>query len=254
MALIEWNEEGRVATITLNRPEKLNAFAGSMRDDLLAAIEAIRVRDDLAVVIITGAGRGFCAGGDIATMHELQERGDNVSFAALLSAGGRVIAALRELPQFVIASVNGVAAGAGCNLALACDYRIASSAASFSESFIRIGLHPDWGGTWLLPRLAGAGRAMEMCLTGRAVSAAEAFEMGLVDRLAEPERLHSETASLAAAVSSMPLDAVRAIKASILIAENRSLPEQLALESERQLELFSSIEARERIAAFARRK
>jgi 2-(1,2-epoxy-1,2-dihydrophenyl)acetyl-CoA isomerase len=254
MASIETTYDGGIATITLNRPEKLNAFAGTMREDLLAAIEQTAVLDHISVTVITGAGRGFCAGGDVVSMSELQERRDSAGFARLLEAGGRAVMAIRAMPQFVIASVNGVAAGAGCNLALACDYRIASNAATFSESFIRIGLHPDWGGSWLLPRLVGAGRAMEMCLTGRPVPAQEAREMGLVDRVVEAEQLREETAALAAAVASMPRHTVRLIKQSILGAEERSLPEQVALESERQQELFASDDARERILAFARRK
>src|ERR1051325_3771856 len=156
-----------ITTITLNRPDKLNAFAGTMREDLLAALRGA----DGRVVVITGAGRAFCAGGDVENMARLQKAGDVAAFRKLLDAGREVVVQIAEMPQPVIASVNGVAAGAGCNLALACDYRIASNEAKLGETFVRIGIHPDWGGTWTLPRLIGTSRALEMMLTGRMVDA-----------------------------------------------------------------------------------
>jgi 2-(1,2-epoxy-1,2-dihydrophenyl)acetyl-CoA isomerase len=254
MAGILTSSHDGITTITMNRPEKLNAFAGTMREELLAAIEGAATSKDIRVVIITGAGRAFCAGGDVAYMQDLQERGDLDGFRRLLGLGARIVAAIRSMPQFVIASVNGVAAGAGCNLALACDYRIASTTASFGETFIRIGLHPDWGGSWFLPRQIGSGRALEMCLTGRMVQADEALAIGLVDRLVSHEDLLTETETLATSIASMPGAAAAALKASILSAHEKSLAEQLSLESEQQLILFQSEDARERIRAFARRK
>jgi 2-(1,2-epoxy-1,2-dihydrophenyl)acetyl-CoA isomerase len=158
------------------------------------------------------------------------------------------------MPKVVIAAVNGVAAGAGCNLALACDYRIAAEEASFGETFIRIGLHPDWGGSWLLPRIVGRSRALEMCASGRMVTAGEALDIGLVDRVVAQGDLESEARVLASSIAAMPAAALAAIKSSIYAAEKKSLPEQLRLESDVQLKLFGSDEARERIRAFARRK
>src|SRR5690349_8421161 len=180
---IERTTADAVATITLNRPDKLNAFFGSMREDLLDALRACENDGDVRAVVITGAGRAFCAGGDVEFMSTLQQNNDLAAFRALLDAGSEVVLQIASMTKPVIASINGVAAGAGCNLALACDYRIASDQAKLSESFIRIGLHPDWGGTWLLPRLVGRSRAFELCASGRMVEAYEAMQIGMVDRV-----------------------------------------------------------------------
>src|SRR5688500_13842482 len=141
-----------ILTITLNRPDKLNAFIGHMRRDLAEALEHAGSDRTIRVDIITGAGRAFSAGGDITFMAELMKRRDSEEIARILGAGRRVILAIREMTKPVIASVNGPASGAGCNLALACDLRIASSNATFSKSFAKVGLHPDWRGSYVLPR------------------------------------------------------------------------------------------------------
>src|SRR5215468_4156706 len=141
---IQVSEADGIATITLCRPERLNTFIGHMRRDLAEALEHAGSDRNTRVVIITGAGRAFCAGGDIAFMAELMQRRDSEEFSRILGAGRRVILAIRQMTKPVIASINGPASGAGCNLALACDLRIASSAATFSQSFAKIGLHPDW--------------------------------------------------------------------------------------------------------------
>ncbi|HEU4767340.1 MAG TPA: enoyl-CoA hydratase/isomerase family protein, partial [Pyrinomonadaceae bacterium] len=138
------SESERIATITLNRPDKLNAFIGHMRRDLAEALEHLGSDRSVRVVIITGAGRAFCSGGDLSFMAELMERHNSEEFARLLGAGRRVITAIRSMTKPVIAAVNGPAAGAGFNLALACDLRVASSNATFSQSFLKVGLHPDW--------------------------------------------------------------------------------------------------------------
>src|SRR5947209_11769917 len=181
--MIRTETANHITTITLDRPEKLNAFSGTMREDLLAALRTAADDRDCRVVIITGAGRAFCAGGDVEYMSGLQKKGDVESFRKLLNAGRDVVTQIAEMPKPVIASVNGIAAGAGCNLALACDYRIASDTAKLGETFVKIGVHPDWGGTWFLPRLVGASRAFELLTTGRMVDAAEALAIGMVDRV-----------------------------------------------------------------------
>src|SRR5258708_29975431 len=158
-----------ITTITLDRPDKLNAFAGTMREELLDALRMAESEKSCRVVVITGAGRAFCAGGDVDFMAGLQRNGNVDAFRKLLDAGREIVLQIANMPKPVIASINGVAAGAGCNLALACDYRLASSAAKLGETFVRIGLHPDWGGTWLLPRLVGYGRGLGRLPAGRAV-------------------------------------------------------------------------------------
>jgi len=236
----------RVTTITLDRPEKLNAFSGTMREDLLAALREAAGN----VVVITGAGRAFCAGGDVEFMALLQKVDDTERFRALLDAGRDVVLQIATMPKPVIASVNGVAAGAGCNLALACDYRIASNAAKFSESFVKIGLHPDWGGTWLLPRLAGTSRAFELLATGRMVNADEALSIGMADRVVPAEELAGATMELARTIAAAPPQLIADVKRALAASRTNDLRAQIEIESEHQLRAFASDEAKRRIAAF----
>jgi len=235
-----------VTTITLNRPDKLNAFSGTMREDLVAALRSAGGR----VVVITGAGRAFCSGGDVEFMSALQKTGDVAGFRKLLDAGREIVMQIATMSKPVIASVNGVAAGAGCNLALACDYRIASDAAKFAQSFVRIGLHPDWGGTWFLPRTAGRSAAFEMMATGRVVEAEEALRIGLADRVVAAASLNDETRKLAEAIASGPRQAIEAIKQALSASERKDLASQIDLESENQLKAFQSNDAAEGMAAF----
>jgi enoyl-CoA hydratase/carnithine racemase len=239
-----------VATITLDRPDKLNAFTGTMREDLLAALRAAEDDRDVRVVVVTGAGRAFCAGGDVDYMSGLQKNGDTESFRKLLDAGRDIILQIASMTKPVIASVNGVAAGAGCNLALACDYRLASDAVKLGQTFVRIGLHPDWGGTWLLPRLVGRSRALEILMTGRMVDSAEAAAIGMVDRVVPAAELAAETEKLARLIASGPPIAIAGIKRALSLAERNDLRAQLELEAEHQLRAFGSRDAAEGMAAF----
>jgi 2-(1,2-epoxy-1,2-dihydrophenyl)acetyl-CoA isomerase len=250
---IESATRDSVATITLNRPEKLNAFTGTMREDLLEALRTSDRDASVRAVVITGAGRAFCAGGDVEFMSTLQKNDDVAGLRRLLNAGRDVVLQIAAMQKPVIACVNGVAAGAGCNLALACDYRIASDAAKMSESFVRIGLHPDWGGSWLLPRLVGRGRAMEILATGRMVDAAEALAIGMVDRVVEATELAAETEKLAQSFAAAPPIAMARIKRALNASERNDLRGQLELEAEHQVECFLSDDARERIAAFVKK-
>jgi 2-(1,2-epoxy-1,2-dihydrophenyl)acetyl-CoA isomerase len=242
--------ESGVATVTLNRPEKLNSFAGSMREDLIAALQEIADDATVRVVIITGAGRGFCAGGDVERMRNLQAQGDEAAFGDLLAAGRNVVTLIRHMPQFVVAAINGVAAGAGCNLALACDFRIAADTANLGETFVRIGLHPDWGGTFFLPRLVGPSRAMEIMMTGRMVEAAEALRIGMVDRVVTAADLSTATRELARTVADGPPFALSALKRALYASADNDLPAQADLESDIQLHAFRSRDAAEGMAAF----
>jgi 2-(1,2-epoxy-1,2-dihydrophenyl)acetyl-CoA isomerase len=239
-----------ITTITLDRPEKLNAFSGTMREDLLAALGAAAGDKNCRVIVITGAGRAFCAGGDVEYMSGLQRDGNVDAFRKLLDAGRDIVTTIVEMTKPVIASVNGVAAGAGCNLALACDYRIASDTAKLGETFVRIGIHPDWGGTWFLPRLVGPSRALEILMTGRMVDAAEALSIGMVDRVVPAADLPAQTATLARAIAQGPPIAIADIKQALAASRTNSLRAQAGLESEHQVRAFLSRDAGEGMAAF----
>src|SRR5712691_9678593 len=250
MSFIVPASRDHVMTITLNRPDKLNAFGGTMREELLSALRDVELDSDCRVVVITGAGRAFCAGGDVEYMASLQKSGDINALRKLLDAGAEIVRQISTMAKPVIASINGVAAGAGCNLALSCDYRIASDHAKLGETFVRIGLHPDWGGTWFLPRLVGRGAALELMITGRLVEADEALAMGLVDRLVNAATLGEETEKLARAIASGPPLAIAAIKHALTMSEGNDLVAQLELESEHQLRAFLSKNAEEGMKAF----
>src|ERR671926_436036 len=185
-----------VVTLTLNRPEKLNAFAGHMRRDLAEALEHASSDLEARVVVIRGAGRAFCTGADVARMSELMEDEDVEEFKRLLGAGRRVLTAIRQMLKPVVAAVNGPAYGAGFNLALASDIRLAAESATFSQSFVKVGLHPDWGGSFFLPRAVPANVACEMFFLGDAVDARRAFELGLVNRVHADAELAAETRKL----------------------------------------------------------
>src|SRR6266542_1896465 len=184
---IDISEDSNIVKITLNRPEKLNAFVGHMRRDLAEALEEAGSDHNVRVVVITGAGRAFCAGGDVGSMAELIERKDTEEFSRLLGSARRIITAIRQMTKPVVASVNGPAFGAGFNLVLACDLRIASTAATFSQSFAKVGLHPDWGGTYFLPRMVTTNKACEMFFLGEAIDAEEALHLGILNRVVPPE-------------------------------------------------------------------
>jgi 2-(1,2-epoxy-1,2-dihydrophenyl)acetyl-CoA isomerase len=248
--MIDVHAAGGITTITLNRPDKLNAFAGAMREILLAALRDAAADATCRVVIITGAGRAFCAGGDVEFMAGLQREQNVEAFRKLLDAGREIVTTIVSMNKPVIASVNGVAAGAGCNLALACDMRIASDAAKLGETFVRIGIHPDWGGTWLLPRLVGPSRAMEILMTGRMVGADEALRIGMVDRVVPAAELAAETESLARTIADGPPLAIAAIKRALAASPANPLRDQIELESEHQLAAFRSRDAAEGMAAF----
>jgi 2-(1,2-epoxy-1,2-dihydrophenyl)acetyl-CoA isomerase len=237
-----------ITTLTLNRPDKLNAFFGTMREDLLAALRAAESDPECRVVVITGAGRAFCAGGDVEYMAGLQREQNVDAFRKLLDAGRDVVLQITIMEKPVIAAINGVAAGAGCNLALACDYRIASENAKLGETFVRIGMHPDWGGTWLLPRLVGRSRAFELLTSGRMIDAQEALVIGMVDRVVSD--LATEVETFARALAAAPPIAIAGIKRALDISDGNDLRAQLELEAENQTRAFESRDAAEGMSAF----
>src|SRR4026209_76597 len=212
-----------ILTITLNRPEKLNAFIGHMRRDLAEALEEAGSDRGIRVVVITGAGRAFCAGGDVGFMADLIERRDTEEFSRLLGSARRVVTVIRQMTKPVIAAVNGLASGAGCNLALACDLRIASTAASFSQSFVKIGLHPDWGGTYFLPQLVSPNKACEMFFLGEAIGAEEALRLGIVNKVVPPNELSEATQELASRLRDAPPISIAAAKQAVYRSEYAEL-------------------------------
>ncbi len=221
-----------IGTVTLNRPEKLNAFDGPACEELIEALRMLAGSDAVRVIVITGAGRGFCAGADLAA---LASEGP-----ALVAAGKEIALLIRRAPQPVLAAVNGPAAGGGANLALACDYRIASDAASIGQVFHRLGLVPDWGGSFFLPRLTGISTALELVWSARMVPAPEAAGLGLFDRVVPHADLMTETRKLAELWAGMAPAAVRMAKDALYRSESSSLEAMLDLEIEQQHVLFRS--------------
>jgi 2-(1,2-epoxy-1,2-dihydrophenyl)acetyl-CoA isomerase len=246
-------QEG-VATITLNRPEVMNAFSDDMRRALHDALTTMSGRDDVGCIVITGAGRAFCAGGDIASMAGLQDNNDTQVVAARIAESGRVLERIRAARQPVLAAVNGAAAGAGINLALACDIRLASSAAVFSESFVKIGLAPDWGGYQSLTRLAGTAKAMELMMTGERFDAAEAYRLGLVNRVIPAENFMGEVEAFARRLAKGPRATLEVIKRGVYLGESATPAEVLEYENRTQGDLFLSSDAREGMRAFMEKR
>jgi 2-(1,2-epoxy-1,2-dihydrophenyl)acetyl-CoA isomerase len=243
-----------ILTVTLNRPEKLNAFIGHMRRDLAETLERAGSERSIRVVIITGAGRAFCSGGDIEFMAELMERRDSEEFARILGAGRRVILAIRQMTKPVIAAVNGVAAGAGCNLALACDLRIASTTATFTQSFVKVGLNPDWGGTYFLPRLVTPNKACELFFLGETIKAEEALRLSLVNQVVSWDELGEATRKLAERLRLAPPISIAAAKQAIYHSQSQGLEEMLRYETEAQLRCFESDDGHEGVRAFLEKR
>ena len=248
--LVLYREEDGVAWITLNRPDRLNAFAGTMRDDLRAAVERAAESPEARVVVITGAGRGFCTGADVEVMSDLVARGDAEAFEGYVEAGMRTVRAVIACRKPVLAAVNGVAAGAGASLACACDVRLASEKASIGFTFNRIGVHPDWGASWFLPRLVGTGRAAELVLSARMVDAVEAERIGLFQRVFPADAFEAEVRAFAAELAAKPPLALAAAKHSLSVSPDGDLETMLGTEREAQMRLFRSADVREGIAAF----
>jgi 2-(1,2-epoxy-1,2-dihydrophenyl)acetyl-CoA isomerase len=201
--------------VRLNRPERLNAIGEEDREALLRALARIRRDAGLRAAIVTGAGRGFCAGGDLDRLLALRERGDTRGFARILDRQLAVTRAIRTMPQIVIAAINGPCGGAGLDIALACDLRLAARSATFGAPFLRLGILPDATALGLLPRVAGRAAALEMFLRAEFVSAREAECAGLVSRVVADARLQAEARALAAVVASRPPALVAHLKRAL---------------------------------------
>jgi len=244
--------EGGVLTLTLNRPQRLNA----MNNVLIEVMnrELARAGDDATIraVLLTGAGRGFCAGADLAgggtidsAASEPPDLGANMD-----RIFNPMIRAMRALPKPIVGAINGVAAGGGANLALACDIVLAARSARFDQAFVRISLVPDLGGTWFLPHLVGDARARALAMLGTSVTAAEAERMGMIWQAIDDASLMDEATGLARRLASGPTLAYAAIKQALAAASTHTLDQQLDLERDSQRMLGRTADSREGIAAF----
>jgi 2-(1,2-epoxy-1,2-dihydrophenyl)acetyl-CoA isomerase len=192
--LVLYETEGSVAIVTMNRPEQLNAWSQELIDAFIAALTKAKNDDGVRAVVITGAGKGFCAGGDLAAMNALPTANDRRLF---YENTGTIVRLIQDTPKPVIAMVNGVAAGAGFNLALVCDLTFAADTAKFAQSFVKVGLAPDTGGFYFLPRIVGLQKAKELMFTAKMLTAAEALELGLITRVVPAANLRAETLAFA---------------------------------------------------------
>lgn len=247
---IEFMVDGAVATLTLNRPDKLNSFTRQMHAELRGALEDIHGDDSIRCVLITGNGRGFCAGQDLSDLDGGKSELDNL----LEEQYNPLVRCLTNLPKPVICAVNGVAAGAGANIALACDIVLAAESASFIQSFCRIGLVPDSGGTWILPRLVGQARAMGLSLLGDKISARQAESWGLIWKCVEDDQLMVEANRLARHLSTQPTRGLAYIKQAIRASSNNSLDTQLDLERDLQRLASRTEDYREGVEAFLQKR
>jgi enoyl-CoA hydratase/carnithine racemase len=244
-----------IATLTLNRPERLNALGDTLRDDLLDAVTRASRDPDVRVIVVTGAGKGFCAGGDVKAMNEAKEgRSERPLIEKIAPSRDRTLLAMRDAPQPIIAAVNGAAAGAGMNLALGCDLRIASTAAKFSQAFVKRGLHPDWGGTYFLPRVVGMAKACELIFTGAVIDAGEALRLGLVSEVVAPDALMPRVYELGRAIADGPPLAIRLAKRALYHNADADLRSALEFETFAQNVCFETEDAREGIRAFVEKR
>jgi 2-(1,2-epoxy-1,2-dihydrophenyl)acetyl-CoA isomerase len=247
---IEVSNADGIARITLNRPDRLNSFTRAMHAELRDALANL---GDARVVILTGAGRAFCAGQDLndraVAPGEAVDLGETVE-----ESWNPLIRTLAALPQPVIAKVNGVAAGAGANIALACDIVVAANTAKFIQSFSALGLIPDSGGSWHLPRLVGQARALGLALTGEPLEAQQAADWGLIWKCVAGEWLDSEVDTLAAKLAALPPLGLAAIKQIVRTTWSRTLDEELDLQRDEMRRLGFTHDYREGVAAFLEKR
>jgi 2-(1,2-epoxy-1,2-dihydrophenyl)acetyl-CoA isomerase len=239
--------EGPVATVTLNRPQAMNSMSKDLLHQSVDIFKKIAMEEEVRVVVLTGAGKAFCAGGDLTAINELEGALDRHSYIA---KAGELVSVIRDLSKPVIAMVNGVAAGAGFNLTLACDIAIVSSKARFAQSFVNVGLVPDGGGFYSLPRLVGLAKAKELMLTGDLIDAAEALRLGLINKIVEPEELQEVTYKLAKKLAAGPALSMAFIKSTV----NKSLESDWetlnSLESSLQALCLATQDNKEGVKAF----
>lgn len=248
---IQWEQADGVVTVTLNRPETLNAFNNTMLEELAAAVERVARSREARVLVLTGAGRGFASGQDLKAY---QESGSRDLGEHLHRYYDPLFQRLWELEKPTIAAVNGVAAGAGMSLAMACDFRVAADTARFMQAFVRIGLIPDSGSTYLLPRLVGYSRALELAMLGDLLDAPTALAWGLVNKVVPADRLAEETAALARRLAEGPPQALALIKRAIRRGAARSFRDALEYEAWLQAAAVATEDHREGLTAFLEKR
>lgn len=248
--LVHEKIENGLAIVTLNRPEKLNA----LDNDLAAAFNKTMLKisqdESIHIVVITGAGRAFCAGGDLEVIRNARESGDSKDLEPLLRGGMQAVLKIRTMPQPVIAAVNGAAAGAGMNIALAADLRIASEEAVFGQNFVKVGLFPDYGGTYFLPQLVGPAKAAELFYTGEMINAKKALELGLVNKIVPASQFEREVINFAQKLLEGPQLSLRAIKKNLFASKSAEIAHALEQEVDEQLRAFHSEDCLEGLHAF----
>ncbi len=243
-----------IARLTLNRPDRLNSFTDAMHAEVRDALARVRADTSVRVLLLTGAGRGFCAGQDLAD-RAVAPGAEPVDIGASIERNYKpLVLTLRALPMPVVCAVNGVAAGAGANIALACDVVIAAKSASFIQAFAKIGLLPDAGGTYFLPRLVGSARAMGLALLGEKLSAEQAAAWGLIWKCVEDAELASTVDAMLTHFAAAPTRGLAATKRALQQAAGNTLEAQLDIERDLQRELGRSDDYREGVAAFAAKR
>ena len=248
---IIFQQDGPIARITLNRPDRLNSFTAAMHAELAEALEAAA---EARAIIITGSGRGFCAGQDLHDRAVSADGHPTDLGLTVETSWNPLIRRLTSMPHPIIARVNGVAAGAGANIALACDLVVAARSAKFIQSFSAIGLIPDSGGTWVLPRLVGQARAMGLALTGEPLSAEKAEEWGMIWKCVDDDSLDSEVDGLAQKLASLPPLGLASIKTMIRESWEHTLEKELVRQRDEMRRLGFSEDYREGVAAFLEKR
>jgi len=243
-----------IARLTLNRPDRLNSFTDAMHAELRDALAQVRADASVRVLLLTGAGRGFCAGQDLSD-RAVAPGAEAVDIGASIERNYKpLVLSLRALPMPVVCAVNGVAAGAGANIALACDIVVAAKSANFIQAFAKIGLLPDAGGTFFLPRLIGSARAMGLALLGEKLSAEQAAEWGLIWKCVDDAELTTTVDAMLAHFAGAPTRGLAATKRALQQAAGNTLEAQLDIERDQQRELGRSDDYREGVAAFAAKR
>ena len=242
-----------VLRVTLNRPDKLNAFNADLHKGLADAMTRAESEAAVRCVLITGAGRGFCSGADLAT-RDMKSPSAHDMGAGLDTLYNPLIRRMRSLPKPIVCAVNGVAAGAGANFALACDIVLAARSASFIQAFVKIGLVPDCGGSYFLPRLAGMQRAMALAMTGERLSAEDAERYGIVWKTVDDDKLMAEATKLAENLAAGPTRSLGLIKQAMYASAGNTLSAQLDLERDLQREVGKGTDYREGVTAFLEKR